>query len=349
MKKKKFANVLFTIFLVAGLILLVFGVSGATGKLALLSNSTFGDTNIESNDNTAGYGQINVCTFQCSATGTLNALSLYCFANAGSPMVNAVVYSDNNGAPGSLLGQGTSMSAPASFGWLQLGGLSISVTSGTYYWLGFWVGGSGYGDVISYANTQGSTTNKMAYLFWQYSSAPASFGTPNGYAAWMASIYATVTTSPTPTPITTPPPGRAYVTLSVVGSGTISLAYGAGPPDSVLDTTSVTATYTVPVGTTVEFLYNAGTNYVFDHWVLNGVTQTGLANAQPFYYTVTSNNQEVTMQVVFTSTTITPTPTPTPTPPNTYTYDIIAVLGGGMSAISGLALYFVNVGKTLLK
>ena len=195
------------------------------------TNQPFGDTNIEAYINTAGSGQINVCRFQSSTTGTLNSLNLYCAQNTGSPMTSAVVYSDNNGAPGSLLGQGTSTPVLGSFGWLQLGGLSISVTSGTYYWLGFWISSSN--SLISYANNHASTTKGMAYQFGQYTSPPTSLGTPNGYATWMASIYATyTTTTTTTTPTSSPTPNTITNNLAPSPNGwstaTNGMWYAAG-------------------------------------------------------------------------------------------------------------------------
>jgi hypothetical protein len=184
--------------------LTIAGVMGATA-----TTTTFGNTNADTVTAQMGFGQINLCRFQATTTGTITALNLYCKQDPASPryaMVRPVVYSDNNGAPGSLLGIGTNVQLPTSFNWVQLQGLSVSEKSGTYYWIGQWITNNA---LIRYAVNKATTsTNEMAYSYWNYNNAPSTFR-PTGYANWMASVYATVIsseTTPTTTPSTTPTP-----------------------------------------------------------------------------------------------------------------------------------------------
>jgi YD repeat-containing protein len=68
-----------------------------------------------------------------SRGGTLNQIKINC---GGAANLKVAVYSDNSGAPGSLLAA-NSASTPVVSGWNSLALDAVAVTSGTYYWLAF--------------------------------------------------------------------------------------------------------------------------------------------------------------------------------------------------------------------
>ncbi len=78
-------------------------------------------------------------TFQFTATytGKIEELKLRTngTANTGVSSVALGVFADSSGKPGELLGQATVSGEPATNTWIKATGLSISVTSGTKYWL----------------------------------------------------------------------------------------------------------------------------------------------------------------------------------------------------------------------
>jgi len=232
----------------------VFAAQGTT--------ATFGDTNIEANIDHIPSGVKQVCRFQATATGTITHLTLYCGINGGSPKVIGVVFADNNGAPGALLGQGNQITVPASPAWTTLTGLNVPGTNGAYYWLGFIVG-QAYPDSVNYYFKTGAT-NQAAYNqntnAWTSPDNP--FGTPN-YIPEQMSIYATVTAT---TPIISqivnwdinPKSGNLPFTVTFVGylsqksqpdtdpkmnGETINIQFLA-PGSSTWQNTGVTATTT---------------------------------------------------------------------------------------------------------
>jgi lysophospholipase L1-like esterase len=200
-EKRNILAVLIAILLISSLGYTGLKTSSASAQSTIF---TFGNTNIGSNTNTAGYYQINIYRYQAPQTGILNNLTLYCGINTGKPTLTPIVYADSNNKPTTLLGQGTQMVVQSAMSWQKMTGINVATTVGTYYWLGWRVTGTDYNGVINYANTPtGASTGP--YLFWQ-TTTPNPFGTPAGYDQWQASIYASCTSNqPTPTPSATPP------------------------------------------------------------------------------------------------------------------------------------------------
>ena len=85
------------------------------------------------------------------------------------------VFAENAGKPGSVLGQGTASGTPAISSWIKVSGLSVSVTSGTKYWLvalptgsgklhyNAAVGSGGAGNVESTAGGMSTATAQSAW------------------------------------------------------------------------------------------------------------------------------------------------------------------------------------------
>ena len=106
--------------------------------------------------------------------GTLTKLRVHYFAyQAGT--VRMGVYADNAGDPGDLLlDAGTVAIAD---GWTEITGLSLAVTSGTYYWLCVIEDSFNGSRAIS---AQASVTDGMLGIdLGSFTTLPASFGTPD--------------------------------------------------------------------------------------------------------------------------------------------------------------------------
>jgi hypothetical protein len=73
--------------------------------------------------------------FQCTGSGTLTKLELLFDDTTPSGSVRLGVYADATGVPGSLLLDAGGVAVAN--GWVGIGGLSLSVSSGSYYRLVF--------------------------------------------------------------------------------------------------------------------------------------------------------------------------------------------------------------------
>lgn len=130
-------------------------------------------------------------TFQFTAayTGKIEELKFRTngTANTGVSSVALGVFADSSGKPGKVLGQATVSGEPATNSWVKATGLSISVTSGTKYWLAVLplgtsgkqlhfnasVGSGGTGNVESVA---GGLTSLEAEVAWEtYNQGPVGF------------------------------------------------------------------------------------------------------------------------------------------------------------------------------
>jgi preprotein translocase subunit SecG len=108
-------------------------------------------------------------SFSASASGTAMTVGIN-VAGAGGSVMTAI-YSDNGGAPGSLLG--TSVSTAAVNGWNDLPLTApVTITSGTSYWLA--VESSTASNSLYYASAAGSYFKTGQ----SYGTFPSPFGTP---------------------------------------------------------------------------------------------------------------------------------------------------------------------------
>jgi len=173
-------------------------VQGAT-------TDTFGNTvvgtltNSFSNDKDAS-------RFQLTQNGVLQSITAY-FGNTGFN-AKAAIYTDNNGAPSTLITQSASQMVTVT-GWQTFTVPAKSLTAG-YYWL----------SVVSSSYSKGTmtptSTNTHSWKTTAYTGEfTSTFGTPDGYEKTVTSIYATYTsTISTPTPTTTPTPTSTPATSS---------------------------------------------------------------------------------------------------------------------------------------
>jgi len=105
------------------------------------SGGTFGDTNVYSSVDTAGQNLKEVASYTATA-GNVTKLTGYVSglgATSGSQTLEAVVYANNNGSPGALLGVSSpvQVNAGRAWGWLDFPFASpVSVSAGTI-WMGY--------------------------------------------------------------------------------------------------------------------------------------------------------------------------------------------------------------------
>jgi hypothetical protein len=103
--------------------------SGGTVPPVLL-----GDQNIEASDDSNALGIAEAFRTSASGCGNVGSLSVYLGANSTAARVTVGLYSDANGHPGTLLGQGT-MSSPVAGAWNIIPIPQVAVASGTAYWI----------------------------------------------------------------------------------------------------------------------------------------------------------------------------------------------------------------------
>jgi hypothetical protein len=145
--------------------------------------ATFGKTDVGAT--AFGFtGYLEASRYQCGQEGSVTKITLCLSGGAIGRYARVAIYSDNSGAPSSLLGQ-SSQQEIGSNGWYDFTGFNVSVSKNAYYWLAF---------QISTSNLQyhydGGQTNQHAYRVYAYGSFPSYFGLPS-YTAYAQSIYAT--------------------------------------------------------------------------------------------------------------------------------------------------------------
>lgn len=80
-----------------------------------------------------------------SDAGTITAIGYWADATSTSASLQMGIYDHNSGSdkPGTLVGSTSTITVPASSGWKEVSGLSISISSSTVYWIAVAVGNVG--------------------------------------------------------------------------------------------------------------------------------------------------------------------------------------------------------------
>ena len=162
-----------------------------------LPPTTFGNTAVGILNNYFGTDK-DASRFQLTQSGQVQSISTY-FTTTGFS-AKAAIYTDNNGAPNTLIAQSSSQTVTTT-GWNTFTLPQSTLTTG-YYWLCIISSSS------SATGTMSSTTaNTHAWKTTTYSNEYTStFGTPTGYETTTTSIYATYIPTSTTTPTSTPTP-----------------------------------------------------------------------------------------------------------------------------------------------
>lgn len=197
-------------------------VLSANGTVSSQTTVTqLGNTTNNTSSSSSSASRTAVSKATASAGGAVTAGHCRLWVDTGSASVRMVVYADNAGAPGSLLGVSSAVTisntAEALIDFVFSGANQASITQGSDYWVGFGWTDPGTNNIFwSRAGTSGQTQQAVG-------DAPNPFGTPTSLAG----------------------PIDAYVdvTSSSGGGGT------GGPPEIRSSSTGVAttaATYTVP-------------------------------------------------------------------------------------------------------
>jgi hypothetical protein len=160
--------------------------------------ATFGDTSAGGSSLPSNADRAIVGRFQAPASGTITAIDAFWTADGTALNFKGVVYSDAAGpVPSSLLGTGNSASATTTGGDQQSSGLSVAITSGTFYWLG--VVESNFTNSLQ---TDGAGTGTYSIMDACGFASPASSWTQNSSGTDQVNVYATYTPSGGGTPQT---------------------------------------------------------------------------------------------------------------------------------------------------
>ena len=148
-------------------------------------SAIIGDQALENliDNNPAGEAEAFPAT--ANAGGTLVGLALYLDASSTASSVSVGIYADNNGHPGTLLGQG-STSQPVAGSWNQVSVASLTLTAGQHYWLA--VLGTQSGTPQFHDRADGSCVSETSAQT-NLTALPNTWTTGNTYTACPLSAY----------------------------------------------------------------------------------------------------------------------------------------------------------------
>ncbi|MGN6797256.1 MAG: S8 family serine peptidase [Gaiellaceae bacterium] len=166
----------------------------ATVQAAPAGSGTFGTSSIGSTADSMASDRKRVNRYAMPVSGTVSKLTVYLqpTATSGSQQIEGVIYADNAGAPGALLGVSTpfTFQSTQQAGWYDLVFQTPVTLAAGNYWIGM-ISGSSSSVAAFRFQTQ---TNSRAYNGDSYSDGPSNpFGTPTLDSELM-SVYATYTT-----------------------------------------------------------------------------------------------------------------------------------------------------------
>jgi hypothetical protein len=183
-------------------------------------NGFVGDSGIEGTPDPLTQGTVEATRFFATASGPVTSLSIFLDASNQATSVALGLYSDSNGVPTALLAQG-SLSGRQNNAWNTVPIPSVSITSGTPYWIAR-LSTSG-GSLVTRVNTAVPNPDRVDTR--SLSSLPSTFS-PGGSYPHITSIFAgnaaastpgpTPTSTPTAAPTPTPAPGT-FMCTQVMG------------------------------------------------------------------------------------------------------------------------------------
>jgi hypothetical protein len=178
------------------------GVDATDHKFKISSsavNSTtqnMGYTTVGGSIDSANRNFMSATKFTAGATGTVNTIYAYIESQISASPNNkgqAAIYADNgSGSPGAILGSSTGDTTLTGAAWNAFPITSVSVTSGTVYWLVYNTNATSDDDNNLHYDAGGVDQykwNNQTYGTW-----PGSYGTPDGDSDNQGSIYAVITT-----------------------------------------------------------------------------------------------------------------------------------------------------------
>ncbi len=181
-----------------------------TGSPAPPPPSTFGKTSVGGSSDSFLADRKRVNRYALSAAGSLSKLSIYLAptGTSGQQLLKGLVYADNAGAPGALLGstEALTFKSTNAAGWYALTFATPLKLSAGNYWIGAVTGASSNVAGFRYDNVAGARD----YNANTYTSGPSNpFGTPSADGE-QTSLYATYT----PTTTVSPPANSSPPTIA---------------------------------------------------------------------------------------------------------------------------------------
>jgi len=196
-----------------------------------------GELAIENYVDTNPVGRAEAFQATANATGTVTAINLYIDSTSQAPNVYVGLYSDSNGNPGTLLGQGNT-THPVAGAWNQISISSASITAGKPYWIAVLGPQSG---LIKFRDRASGPCHSQTTASQTLTSLPASWTTGTVYPTCPLSAYGittsnTLVVSPSSITFTAPQGGAnpAPASLSVTTTGTGTPAFTASSDSSWL-------------------------------------------------------------------------------------------------------------------
>jgi chitodextrinase len=194
------------------------GNLGTAANVIVTVNNTpgvvlLGEQTIQSNTDTDPAGTAEAFRYTATASGAAASLKLYVSSGTTATSVKVGVYSNNNGHPGTLLASGT-INSPTIGAWNTASlSPSVTLTSGTTYWIGF----LGTGGQLSYKDTASGNCSESPA--GNLSALPTTWTTGSVWSSCNASAYvlsgASDATAPTvPANLTAGAPSTNQVNLS---------------------------------------------------------------------------------------------------------------------------------------
>ena len=169
------------------------GVASAASPVLL------GDQSIESLADSNDPGQAEAFPFVAGSSGTAGTVSVYVDSQSSASAVLVGLYTDNNGHPSSLLGDG-STSSPVAGAWNSITVGSASVVAGNTYWVTV----LGVGGTMVFRDSDAGSCSSITSAQSGLSSLPAAWSSGSSWPTCSLSAYVSGTTT-TPTPPSSPP------------------------------------------------------------------------------------------------------------------------------------------------
>jgi hypothetical protein len=154
---------------------------------AAAQTAVFGKTSIGASPNTLPIGYVIACRFQAPANGTATQISAYIHGKYGAGQSEAMIYSDINGTPGSLLFESGQIALSTNWAWYNFS-VNYKIQSGQYYWFAIFSSVE-----AQFTFDAGATKQQAAAWGWAFPSVPTNFNGIYGpiYANDADSIYVT--------------------------------------------------------------------------------------------------------------------------------------------------------------
>ncbi|MGZ4412150.1 MAG: fibronectin type III domain-containing protein, partial [Gaiellaceae bacterium] len=335
--------------------------------------TVLGTTSVAGTSDQDAAGQAEAFRTTASASAQVSSVAVYVDSSSQASQLNAGLYSDASGHPGSLLAQG-SLSHPSGGNWNTVSlSSTATVSKGSTYWIGI----LGSGGTLVFRDCRRCGDSSEGSKQTGLGSLPGSWSTGSAYRDAPLSAYAigtlpdpgtsgTTTTAPTTTTTATTPTGSTTTSTTSTTTPTVTTTTSTTTTSSTTTTTVAkdTAPPSVPTGlhattlgqTSLTLVWNPSTDNigVAGYNLYNGSMQightaggtsygvTGLTCATNYVFWVAATDAAGNISAAASVSTKTAACTPAPsgpdtTPPSTPTKLSVTSVGQSTVALSWTA------------